>query len=114
MNKAIFFVIIILLAFILPSCTDCEYQMETYIEPLVFNGLVINKYIDQENHLFPKVEIKNESEIITFLPAEKFSGKLFFEYVQVNDSIFKVKGSRTIQIKRNSDISEFTFSCKEF
>lgn len=93
------------------SCTNCEYQMKSYIEPLEFNGVIIKKYIDYDDHLNPKVIIDNGIENKLFLPVEKFSGKGFFEYIQVRDSVFKKKDSRIIQTKRLNESKEFVFRC---
>lgn len=111
MIKSSYFLLLVV-AF-LGSCTNCEFQMKSHFDPLTFNGIVIEKYLDQENHLYPTI-IVSESDNKEFLfPYERFSGKPFFDYVQVGDSIFKENGSRIIRTKRLNESKEFVFRCKE-
>lgn len=95
------------------SCTNCEYQIKSYLDPLSFKGIVSEKYIDYENHKYPRVIIDEGGKEKLFVPYESFNGKSFYDYIELGDSILKDQNSRTVYVKRNEELKEFVFKCME-
>lgn len=68
-----------------------------------FQGFVINKNYDKENHNSPMIYLKNETKIAVF-------GE-FWSQIEIGDSIVKKKGETTITVYRNN--KKFTLDNKE-
>jgi len=65
-----------------------------------YSGIIINKFIDREEHNFKKVIInENSSERVILLDIEQ--GGLF-EFLNVGDSIIKTKGNLKVKVIRNN------------
>jgi len=70
-----------------------------------FNSIVINKYIDKENHGYNTCLFKNKDNTIKFIFGFDRSG--LFEYIEIGDSIIKPSGDSLVIVKRNEIVKEF-------
>jgi len=85
------------------------------IVPLSTKGIIKGKYIDKSNHGSPNIYIETEKYYFTICTFTEllFHDDSLFNYVLVDDSIFKNKGSAIYTIKRGNIIRNFkvgTFS----
>ncbi len=55
-----------------------------------YNGIVVKKYIDYENHAVPKVILRTEKETIMF--------KRIYDQLKIGDSISKQQGDLKVYI----------------
>jgi len=69
------------------------------------NGLLIDKYIDFENHEYKTCMIKQNIGTLTVLLNFDQSG--LFNYLQVGDSVFKIRGDSLVIVKRGNDKKQF-------
>src|SRR5690242_464814 len=73
-----------------------------------FNGIIINKYIDKEDHATKKVIIKNFDaavpDTLTLLDWDKTG---LYNKINKNDTIIKELGSNSVYLKNNA--SEFNY-----
>ncbi|MBU1012595.1 MAG: hypothetical protein KKG99_06295 [Bacteroidetes bacterium] len=79
-----------------------KFKRDVRIE---FNGHVIGKYIDINNHNYKICLIQSNTDTIRFLLNFDISG--LFNYANVGDSIIKNKDESKIVIIRNNVIKEF-------
>lgn len=98
----IFISIVIIYKFGLPSP---ECRVENRYKSDSYNGVIIKKFIDHDNHNYRTLVLKNGRKIVII---EK-SG--FFNYVQIGDSINKVKGNLEIQTFRHEEDTTFLIDC---
>lgn len=79
-----------------------------------YNGIVVKKYINREQHSYKTVEIKNltDSKINVFLLD--FDISCFYDKININDTIYKEHGNNTIYLtnKNGKSISVLDFGCK--
>ncbi|MGV8946262.1 MAG: hypothetical protein ACOH1N_07525 [Lutibacter sp.] len=88
----------------------CKQGVEFY-KTKNFTGVVIKKYIDEENHSHKTIIVKeNMNEKSIFLDAD-IGG--IYEYISIGDSISKNKGELFVLInrKKNDTIIDFKFRC---
>ena len=78
-----------------------------------FNSLVIDKYIDSNNHCNKTLLLKdinnNKKENVYFINEN--SG--FYERARVNDTLFKEKNSLDIIINNEKSIHRLKYDCDE-
>ncbi|MDY0104315.1 MAG: hypothetical protein RBS07_15375 [Lentimicrobium sp.] len=72
---------------------------------LSLKGLLIDKYIDYENHEYKTCIIQENIDILRVLLNFDQSG--LFNYLQVGDSVFKIRGDSLIIAKRGTDKKHF-------
>lgn len=78
-----------------------------------YNGVVIDKYLDQKNHRTKTITIKvNESNIDLILPRDTSS---FFDFIVLGDSLFKEEQQNFIGVYRKDSLKTFKiyFGCDE-
>ncbi|MGY6650214.1 hypothetical protein [Wenyingzhuangia sp. IMCC45574] len=87
-NKNIVLVISVLIVFIFFLIGN-EYTFEDRVLKKALNknyrGVIVEKYIDYENHAIPKVVLKDKREVIIY--------KKIYDKIELGDSISKLKGS---------------------
>ena len=68
---------------------ECEYQ--EYFRNREWNGKIVDKYLDKENHAYQTISIKNNNGIYKIQNGilSEFNN---YELIQIGDSISKVKG----------------------
>lgn len=72
---------------------------------LSLKGLLVDKFIDYENHEYKTCMIQDNIDTLTVLLNFDQSG--LFNYLQVGDSVFKIRGDSLIIVKRRSNIKHF-------
>ncbi|WP_299112204.1 hypothetical protein [uncultured Winogradskyella sp.] len=82
---------------------ECKY--EEYFANREWNGKIIEKYLDKENHAYPTLKIKNENGIYIIQDGilSEFNN---FELIKTGDSISKMKGELIIHLYKASGKSE--------
>ncbi len=63
-----------------------------------YNGIIIDKYIDENQHNFKKIIINEEFKKRTILFNIEIGG--IYEYFEIGDSIIKQSGSLQVRIIR--------------
>ncbi|MDB4533291.1 hypothetical protein N9242_00345 [Vicingaceae bacterium] len=81
---------------------DVKFDKDILIN---INGIVVEKYIDNQNHLYETCVFKRDTNSQKFIFNLDDSG--FFEYVEIGDSIYKKKGDSLFQVFRGSNIENF-------
>jgi hypothetical protein len=71
-----------------------------------YNGIVIKKYIDTENHSHKTIKLLRSGDTLTRIFTEDISG--FYEYVQIGDNISKKEGSYDIKLFTGREDTIFT------
>ena len=67
-----------------------------------YSGVIINKYIDKEQHLFKKIIIKEGNNERTLLFDAEIGG--IYDFFSIGDSIVKKENSLKVKIvRRNKD-----------
>ena len=73
-----------------------------------YQGIVVDKYIDKENHNTRTIIIKSNEEIFTMiLPRDTSS---FYTTVILGDTVIKKAGYEFIAIKNNLSVMKFNIS----
>ena len=72
---------------------------------LSFEGQLIEKYIDKENHEYKTCRIRESNDTLTVLLNFDQSG--LFEYLNTGDSVSKVRGDSTVTVRRGNHIKYF-------
>lgn len=65
-----------------------------------YSGLVVQKYVDYDEHAFQKVIVKHEYGERTILFNQETGG--VFNFIEVNDSIIKELDTLAVRIIRNN------------
>lgn len=114
------FIILCLVLFIITrlSTSNAPYRAcrdrEEYMKDKEICGIVTKKFRDKEDHIYPKLIIKesNNKELKLNLVIDK-SG--LFDFIQVNDSIVKEKESLYLIVFRKGEKYEYTleYNCIE-
>ena len=78
-----------------------------------YSGVVTEKYIDQDQHMYEKVVLKKDQGSEVILTDWETSG--FFDFLKVGDSISKNPNSLQVKIWRNNrdTIYNLEFYCLE-
>lgn len=86
---------------------------QKYFNSLELEGVVINKFLDKENHLIKTLEVNSNSKIIRIFLTRDKSG--LYEYILIGDSILKSNESLKCSIKRVDTTKEFIidFGCQD-
>lgn len=66
-----------------------------------FNGIVINKFIDIENHSFHKIILNENGKERTILFDNEMEGGLF-DYTKKGDTLIKDSGTLKVNLKRKN------------
>lgn len=72
---------------------------------LSFNGLLIDKYIDFENHEYKTCIILENIDTLKVLL--NFDRSDLFNYLHVGDSVFKIRSDSLIIVKRGNEKKHF-------
>ena len=90
----------------------CEYQ--EYFKNREWNGIVVNRYLDEENHDFKTISVENDDR------AYKIQGQILSEFnnydlIQVGDSISKIKGELMVHLYKSTEEIELKleFDCEK-
>ena len=91
---------------------ECEYQ--EYFRNREWNGKIVDKYLDKENHAYQTISIKNDSGIYKIQDGilSDFNN---YELIEIGDSISKTKGELKAQLyKRNGEMElKSDFDCEK-
>ena len=117
MERNAYLIITVICIVSISSCifgTGYNTYVNENIKPLLIKGIVINKY-DEETGCFGAIVIKQRNSIDTlhnvFICA--FNDEKIWDYVLPNDSLYKQKGSLSIEVVRNGNITKFTFPTRD-
>jgi hypothetical protein len=82
---------------------DCKY--EKYFMNREWNGKIIEKYLDKENHAYQTLKIKNENGIYIIQDGilSEFDN---YELIKIGDSISKIKGELIIHLYKTNGETE--------
>ncbi|MDD2636179.1 MAG: hypothetical protein PHW82_11870 [Bacteroidales bacterium] len=88
----------------------CENK-KTIVNDKEYKGLVINKYLDEKNHMNETVIIKDSNAEILVLLNGDTSG--LYDSINLNDSIYKKKESMEVLLVRDTHraIYVINFDC---
>lgn len=70
-----------------------------------YRGILLNKYIDNENHNTRTIVIKSGENVFTMILPRDTS--LFYNTVMIGDSVIKRKGDEFIAIQHNYSLLRF-------
>ena len=91
---------------------ECEYQ--EYFRNREWNGKIVDKYLDKENHAYQTISIENEKGIFKIQDAilSEFNN---YELIEIGDSISKTKGKLTANLYKLNGKTELKsdFDCEE-
>ena len=108
-NKYYFYfsVVIAIIFFIYYFQFPSKVRKETFERDvrLEFNGRVVKKFINVENHNYEMLHIKSGDDTISFLLNFDLSG--LFDYVRVGDSIVKYEDKTRIIVITERNSKEF-------
>ncbi len=106
--QVVFVILFFALWFLAPS-GNCE--AENSLKKEKFNGNVVKKYIDREQHLYPTLKLANYNRIVVV----DYDKSGFYPFVQIGDSLIKEKGSLDIRLIRNELDTVFTidYGCED-
>ncbi|MEX2409798.1 MAG: hypothetical protein WD607_00260 [Candidatus Paceibacterota bacterium] len=93
-------IIMVFIALILIDSQLTDKEILDLYENKEYSGIIINKYIDLEEHMNKKIIIKGEYVDRTILFNNESSG--VFDFLQIGDSIIKKSESLEIQVFRDS------------
>ncbi|WP_339700045.1 hypothetical protein [uncultured Marixanthomonas sp.] len=65
-----------------------------------YKGIVVNKFIDTEQHNYHKVVVKKEENQQTILFDHENGG--LFEFIKIGDSLTKTRGNLKIRLQREN------------
>jgi len=85
----------------------CNNSIENFQEKILpdhFHGIVVKKYIDNGNHANGMIIIEDENKRREIY-ANSWTG--LYDNIEINDSLYKVKGDSTIVVK-SSKTNELT------
>jgi hypothetical protein len=83
--------------------SDRNFNKE--MDEICLKGKIINKIIDKTDHNIPKIIIGDKKDSLIFDLANESSG--LFDFVQVGDSILKIKNDRKVRIFNDEKDSIF-------
>jgi len=110
---SIIFILMTLILFFVFKPSEYKICMKAYsqMKKMQYKGIVLNSFIDSENHLLPTIIIDSGKDTITITDFRDSSG--LFNYLTKGDSIFKDKNSSLVIVKRNNLINSFsiTYNC---
>ncbi|MBO0323048.1 hypothetical protein J0X14_12135 [Muricauda sp. CAU 1633] len=91
---------------------ECEYQ--EYFRNREWNGKIVDKYLDEENHLYQTISIKNDSGIYKIQDGI-LSDYNNYELIEIGDSISKTKGELTAKLYKPNKKTELKsdFDCEK-
>ena len=103
---AIALIIVIMLVNIFgPNYDEVKNQAYKSLKFDLYDGIIVGKYFDKENHNYPTIKINTTKGIqVVRLPLDK-SG--LFEFVEIKDSISKDYGSYNVEVYRNKEVYNF-------
>lgn len=91
---------------------ECEYQK--HFSNREWNGKIVDKYLDKENHAYQTISIENENGIFKIQDGilSEFNN---YELIEIGDSISKIKGELTANLyKLNGKIElKSNFDCEK-
>jgi primosomal protein N'' len=110
----IFSLFFLLLYFILPSSNENRCFCQERFDNLEFNGKVVKKYFDKNQHSVPILEILNEKgelQHVNFFLEQT----TFYQQINTNDSVNKRRNSNVLYIFNNNTIKkagQVDFGCR--
>ncbi len=90
---------------------ECQYR--DYFKNREWNGIVVNKYLDEENHNYKTIGVENDERTykIQGLILSEFNN---YQLIQIGDSISKIKGELILHLYRSNEAIELKsdFDCE--
>lgn len=80
-----------------------SFKRETYTTS--FKGKLDSKYVDENDHLRPKIKITNSDKTIIYDLANDESG--LYEFVQKGDSVIKRSNSLNVRVSNSNNDTIF-------
>ncbi len=101
----VIFISALIIVFVKPSKSNSDMHKELFIDQIE-HGLIINKFIDYDNHALKTVEIKTNAKTykVLFIPYDNWTD---FEKINIGDSISKPPKSFHFRIN-----NEYEFQLK--
>ena len=91
---------------------DC-FELQLKEKSIEYRGIVIDKFIDKENHLYKTIVLSNNNiENKVIIPSRDNSG--LFNYLKLGDSVVKNPETLSIKIYRKKILRTLTidFDCE--
>jgi hypothetical protein len=107
-NNIFYVIAVVALVLFLLKPTRKELCLEDYDDLKNQNhiGVVYNKYIDKEQHYSKVLKIQNSGDTNIWVLTYDKSG--LYDYLELNDSIFKASGSHRVRVfRKNSPDTTF-------
>ena len=91
---------------------ECVYQ--EYFKNREWNGKIVDKYLDKENHAYPTLSVKNKRGIYEIQDGI-LSDFENFELIEIGDSISKIKGELIAHLYKSTGETELEsdFDCEK-
>jgi uncharacterized ion transporter superfamily protein YfcC len=102
LSLLIIIILMTIAVYFLPSNKEMLDKDRSEVKNWDLNGVVVDKYIDEQNHNYEILVIKDIKSNISVKNIFNNDESIFFEYVQINDTLKKEAGSLKICIKRNN------------
>jgi len=92
------------------ECINQEYFINRE-----WKGVVIEKFLDKKNHNSPNIKIQNGNGIETIQNGFLFYHNKNYEFIEVGDSISKIRGKLTVQLFNPKGVVELEpdFDCEK-
>lgn len=105
--------IFILFSLVLSSCNNCEYNNKRNLKD--YSGIVVEKKYYEWDHGSKILFIKSGDEIKKFYFPTDYSYDDFWNNIEINDSISKVKDELNVSVYREGKqiaLRELKFDCR--
>ena len=91
---------------------ECEYQ--EHFRNRQWNGKIVDKYLDEQNHAYKTISIENDNGIYEIQDGilSEFDN---YELLEIGDSISKIKGETIAHLYKSNGETELEsdFDCKK-
>jgi hypothetical protein len=88
---------------------ECVSMREEFMQ-FEFNGIVNSKFLDEQNHLIPTIQIGSSHFRLSWKYAE------LYDSIKVGDSLYKVSGQEVVLSVRETSISSINLKvdCEKY
>jgi len=92
--------------FIVPSINYTNCRSSQRFHKIIFDGVVVKKYLDRSEHSMPTIEILDLNDSLTEI---SFFGEHtgIYDRINISDSLRKIRGSNEILIKTRGEYLQF-------
>lgn len=92
----------------MPNCNELLLKENTNS----FNGILVNKFIDKDNHLYKTISLLSNNRTTKILIPQRDISKLY-DYLMPGDSLIKKQGSLIVNTYRKGNLKMFKidFEC---